>query len=128
MTNAINFFEIPSLDFARAVAFYRDILGVEFHHELFMGTPSALFPSTEEGAGGAIIFNDVKPSADGPVIYLNANGKLHDVLERVEQAGGKVLVPVTAIGEPGYIAIILDSEGNRIGLHSERQELDSRGE
>lgn len=126
MTNAINFFEIPSLDFDRAVAFYRDILGVEFHHEVFMGTPSAMFPASEAGAGGAIIFSSVKPSADGAVIYLNANGKLREAIERVELAGGTVLLPVTAIGDPGYIALILDSEGNRIGLHSERDAHESR--
>ena len=121
MTNAINFFEIPSIDFERAVAFYRDILDVEFHHEVFMGTSTALFPSSEAGAGGAVIHNDVKPSADGPVIYLNANGRLHQAVARAERAGGRVLLPVTSIGDPGDIAIILDTEGNRIGLHSERE-------
>ena len=123
MTNAINFFEIPSIDFDRAVAFYHDILGVEFHHELFMGTPTAMFPSSEAGAGGAIIYSDVKPSSDGPVIYLNANGRLREAVARVERAGGRVLLPVTSIGDPGEIAIILDTEGNRIGLHSEPESL-----
>ena len=124
MTNAINFFEIPSTNFDRAVAFYRSILDVEFHHEVFMGTPSAMFPAGEEGVGGAIIFSDAKPSADGPLLYLNASGKLRAAVARVELAGGKVLLPVTPIGDPGYIAIILDTEGNRIGLHSERDALD----
>jgi predicted enzyme related to lactoylglutathione lyase len=123
VTNAINFFEIPSIDFDRAVAFYRDILGVEFHLEVFMGTPNALFPASEAGAGGAVIHNDVKPSADGPLIYLNANGQLREAVARVEPAGGSVLLPVTSIGDPGDIAIILDTEGNRIGLHSEREAL-----
>ena len=120
MTNAINFFEIPSIDFDRAVAFYRDILGVEFHHEVFMGTPTAMFPASEDGAGGAVIHSDLKPSSDGPVLYLNANGQLREAVARVEPAGGRVLLPVTSIGDPGDIAIILDTEGNRIGLHSER--------
>jgi predicted enzyme related to lactoylglutathione lyase len=124
MINAINFFEIPSVDFERAVAFYGNILDVEFHHEVFMGTRSAMFPASEEGAGGAIIHNDVKPASDGPVIYLNANGKLRAAVERAERAGGKVVLPVTPIGDPGYIAIILDTEGNRVGLHSERDAYD----
>ncbi|MEP7189241.1 MAG: VOC family protein [Roseiflexaceae bacterium] len=119
MSNAINFFEIPSIDFDRAVAFYRNILDVEFHHEVFMGTPTAMFPSSAAGAGGAVIHNDLKPSTDGPLIYLNANGQLREVVARVAQAGGSVLLPVTSIGDPGEIAIILDTEGNRIGLHSE---------
>ena len=124
MTNAINFFEIPSTNFDRAVAFYRSVLEVEFHHEVFMGTPSAMFPAGETGVGGAIIFSGAKPSADGPLIYLNANGNLNAAVARVERAGGKVLLPVTPIGDPGYIAVILDSEGNRVGLHSERDALD----
>ena len=125
MTNAINFFEIPSIDFDRAVTFYHEILGVEFHHEVFMGTPTAMFPSSPAGAGGAIIHNDIKPSSDGPLIYLNANGQLPEVVARVERAGGRVLLPVTSIGDPGQIAIILDTEGNRVGLHSEPDSADT---
>ena len=125
MANAINFFEIPSIDFERAVAFYHTILDIEFHHEVFMGVPSAIFPAGETDAGGAIIHSTVKPSTDGPVLYLNANGKLRAVLERVERAGGKILHPITSIGDPGYFALILDSEGNRIGLHSEREAHDT---
>ena len=127
MTNAINFFEIPSLDFDRAVAFYETILGVKLHREVFMDIPSALFPSGEAGAGGAVIHSAVKPSADGPVLYLNADGKLDAVVERVEAAGGAVLMPITAIGEPGFIALIRDTEGNRIGLHSERVAVEAEG-
>ena len=125
MINAINFFEIPSIDFERAVAFYRAILEIEFHHEVFLGIPSAMFPASEDGAGGAIIHSDTRPSTDGPVLYLNANGKLRAAIERVEQAGGRIVQPVMSIGDPGYIAIILDTEGNRIGLHSEREAYDA---
>jgi predicted enzyme related to lactoylglutathione lyase len=127
VTNAINFFEIPSIDFDRAVAFYTAILGVELYREVFMGIPSAMFPVSEDGAGGAIIHSEAKPSADGPIIYLNANGKLAEMVARVEPAGGTVLRPLTSIGDPGYIAIIRDTEGNRIGLHSEREAHDNAG-
>lgn len=120
MSSAINFFEIPSTDFERAVAFYQAVLDLEFQHEVFMGTRSAMFPAGERGVGGAIIASQARPSADGPLIYLNADGKLRAAVARVERAGGRVLTPVTSIGEPGFMAIILDSEGNRIGLHSER--------
>jgi predicted enzyme related to lactoylglutathione lyase len=123
--SASNFFEIPSVDFERAVAFYTAILGVELYREVFMGIPSAMFPASEEGTGGAIIHSEVKPSADGTIVYLNANGKLAQVVARVEAAGGTVLRPVMSIGDPGYIAIIRDTEGNRIGLHSEREARDA---
>jgi predicted enzyme related to lactoylglutathione lyase len=52
------------------------------------------------------------------LIYLDAGEDLTPVLGRVEPAGGKVVVPKTSIGEHGAIAVFIDSEGNRVGLHS----------
>ena len=61
-----------------------------------------------------------KPSAtDGPLIYLNGNPDVQKVLDKVEHAGGKIMVPKTMISpEFGFMAVILDTEGNRIALHS----------
>jgi predicted enzyme related to lactoylglutathione lyase len=72
-----------------------------------------------ERTGGEIIQSpNSKAAQDGMLIYLNAPGGLDAVLGRVQQAGGKILAPKMSIGENGFIAIILDAEGNRIGLHS----------
>jgi predicted enzyme related to lactoylglutathione lyase len=72
--------------------------------------------------GGALCYNEqfYKPSAtDGPLIYLNANPDVQEVLDKVEKAGGKIVVPKTQISpEHGYMAVIMDTEGNRIALHS----------
>ena len=119
MSSAINWFEIPSVDFDRAVTFYSTVLGAELRRGEFMGVPHGFFPSDETGVGGALIYNsEVKPASEGSLIYLNAPD-LDGTVGRVAQAGGEVLVPVTSIGEMGRIAIIRDSEGNRVGLHSE---------
>lgn len=60
-----------------------------------------------------------RPSPDGAIVYLDAPG-LDAVLSRVERAGGKVVMPRTDIGEPGFIALVVDTEGNRVGLHEPR--------
>jgi len=121
MKNAINWFEIPSAEFERATAFYNTILDTQLRVEVFNGIPNAFFPYSgddKNAVGGAVVHNPFfKPSADGVVPYLNTTGVIDAVLARVEGAGGKVLMPKTDIGF-GSIALILDSEGNRIGLHS----------
>ncbi|NCT93197.1 MAG: VOC family protein [Chitinophagaceae bacterium] len=121
--HAISWFEIPSLDLARAQAFYENI----FQVTLFpMDTPNIqmrMFPIADPTCvGGAVVFSGGfhQPSDSlGPLIYLNANPDVQLILDRVEAAGGRILVPKTAISpEYGFMAVILDTEGNRIGLHS----------
>jgi uncharacterized protein len=120
--SALNWFEIPSVNFDRAVKFYSDILSKPLHREVFGGIPNGVLPyDSGDGShaiGGAVIYDErVKPSMGGSTPYLNCNDQLHEVIGRVEAAGGKVLLPATSIGF-GSIALIVDSEGNRIGLHS----------
>ena len=119
MRNAINWFEIPATDFSRAVAFYRTVLGQDLRTGEFMGVPHGFFPADEQGVAGAIIAPpDAAPSTTGPLIYLNAGTELAAMVGRVGAAGGQVLLPETSIGEQGAIAVIRDSEGNRVGLHA----------
>jgi predicted enzyme related to lactoylglutathione lyase len=119
MGNAINWFEIPAADFDRAVKFYDTVLNIQLRKELFNAVPNAIFPTEgADPAGGAVVFSpDYVPSTQGSLVYLNADGKMDDILKRIPAAGGKVLLPKTSIGDPGYIAILLDTEGNKIGLH-----------
>jgi predicted enzyme related to lactoylglutathione lyase len=82
-----------------------------------------MFPIEDPmGVGGALVDSGGfhKPSAtEGPLLYLNANPDIQPILDKVEKAGGKILVPKTQISaEFGYMAVILDSEGNRIAFHS----------
>src|SRR4051794_38049348 len=121
MKNAINWFDLPATDIERAVTFYNAILQVNMVPQDGMGGKTAFFPyDAPLAVGGAICTGDwYKPSeAAGPLVYLNAGDDLSPVLGRVEAAGGKVIVPKTSIGEFGAIAVFIDSEGNRVGLHS----------
>lgn len=121
MKNAAVWFEIFVADMDRAARFYQDTLGVELRREDFGGKPHAIFPAGEGGAGGALVRDaERKPNGGGTLVYLSATGKLDACLDRVPHAGGAVLLPKTDIGEHGFIAIARDTEGNSVGLHSER--------
>ena len=122
MKHSINWFEIPSTDFDRAVTFYGTILDAPLHREVIAGAPNGIFAyeqnAAHEAISGAVIHSpNAKPSMGGTTAYLNCAGKLDIVLGRVEAAGGKVLLPKTDIGF-GHIALIVDTEGNKVGLHS----------
>jgi predicted enzyme related to lactoylglutathione lyase len=123
MKNAISWFEIPASDLNRAQKFYEAIFGVTLSSLDLPNIKMRLFPLEDAmGVGGAIVDSGGfhKPSlTDGPLVYLNGNPDLQRVLDKVEDAGGKIMVPKTEIPpEYGYMAVIVDSEGNRIGLHS----------
>ena len=120
MQNAVNWFEIPALDFPRALAFYNQIFDTELESADFQGSMLACLPSQGEGVGGCIIANEqAKPSADGVMVYLNGGENLNQILERVSGAGGSIQLPKTHITEEiGHMAVFTDTEGNRIGLHS----------
>ena len=124
MKDAISWFEIPSSDLARAQKFYETIFGISLFPMDMPNIKMRMFPIDDPmtGIGGAIVDSGGfhKPSmTDGPLVYLNGNPDLQKVLDKVEAAGGKIMVPKTEISpEYGYMAVIIDTEGNRIGLHS----------
>lgn len=121
--NAISWFEIPAADLSRAQKFYEMIFDITM---IPMDTPNIkmrMFPLQDMmGVGGALVHNAdfYKPSAtEGPLIYLNANPDVQLILDKVETAGGKIMVPKTQISpEYGYMAVLMDTEGNRVALHS----------
>jgi predicted enzyme related to lactoylglutathione lyase len=117
--NAVNWFEIPVDDFERAVSFYQRLFDVQLRHEVMDGFDCALFPADEQAVGGALVKADFqRPGAAGSLVYLNAEGKLDALLQRATDMGAQVTLPRTAIGEYGFIAHLLDSEGNKIAVHS----------
>lgn len=118
MQNAINWFEIPALNLERAASFYDTILNQQLRRELFAGMPHAIFPADEAGVAGAVVLTENhQPGDKGVVIYLNAGKDLDSILSRIPKAGGSVLMPKTSIGEQGFIALLKDTEGNKVGLH-----------
>jgi predicted enzyme related to lactoylglutathione lyase len=121
MTNAINWFEIPAHDLDRATLFYETVLGVALKREIFGGEPIAIFAAPDPSVGGAIVARKKQaPGAGGTRVYVAADGKIDACLARVAKAGGQVLLPKTDIGEPGFIAMIEDTEGNVVGLNAGR--------
>ncbi len=118
-TNALNWFEIPVTDVARAKSFYEKAFDIEMHTTEMMGMQMVMFPSQSPKSGGSLVKSpDHKPCTEGSIIYLNANPDLQTVLDRIEAAGGKITMPKTSIGENGNMAFFLDTEGNLVGLHS----------
>ena len=124
MKNAISWFEIPATDLSRAQKFYETIFNITLSPLDLPNIKMRMFPLDDmmNEVGGAIVDSDGfhKPSAtDGPLIYLNGNPDVQNVLDKIEAAGGKILVPKTEISpEYGYMAVFIDTEGNRIALHS----------
>jgi predicted enzyme related to lactoylglutathione lyase len=119
MANQCVWFDIPVLDLDRAIKFYSAMLGTPVKKEQFPGMTFGLLPHQGEEVGGCLcVMENVKPSAQGPLLYLNAEGRLDQALAATQSNGGKVLQPKHQIGPYGFRAIILDSEGNRIALHS----------
>ncbi len=124
LKNAISWFEIPASDLERATKFYETIFGVSLAPLDLDNIKMRMFPLQDmmNDVGGALVDSGGfhKPSAtDGPLIYLNGNPDLQNVLDKVEAAGGKIMVPKTEISpEYGFMGVFIDTEGNRIGLHS----------
>ena len=124
MKNAISWFEIPTQDIGRAQKFYEAIFGITMMPMDMPNIKMRMFPLDDmmTDVGGAIVDSGGfhKPSAtDGPLIYLQANPDVQIILDRVIAAGGSIMVPKTEISpEYGFMAVIIDTEGNRIGLHS----------
>jgi uncharacterized protein len=123
MTGNATWFEIPTTNFERAIKFYEAAFQVTLKRE-DMGGPNgqlAIFPGDETVTNGALVEPQpgYEPSKTGAAIYLNGGDNLQDVLDRALKAGGKVIVPKTALPPGmGHFAHFQDSEGNRVGLHS----------
>jgi uncharacterized protein len=118
MKNALNWFEIPVREMDRAVACYERLLEVKLRREAFGGMPYAIFPYEVPGISGALVQDAKRSPGGGTLVYLNAEGQLDAILSRAENARTTVVLPKTAIGPDGFIAILVDSEGNRVGLNS----------
>ena len=119
MSNQIVWCDIPVTDLDRAIKFYSAVLGQTVSKETYPGMEIGLLPHEGESVGGCLaLMEDRKPSADGPMIYLNCEGRLDVAIAQVELNGGKVVKPKHPIGPYGFRAIVLDSEGNGIALHS----------
>lgn len=120
MKSYISIFEIPAIDMSRAIKFYQAILNINIEKMEMPGMEIGIFPYEDQTVTGVIMKEEgLKPSADGVTIYLNGGDNLQVILDKVQSNNGKIMIPKTPhADEIGYFAIFLDSEGNKIGLHS----------
>jgi len=118
--NPVDWFEIPVTDLTRAIDFYTHVFDVNLQARPFGGLQMAFFPMQNDayGATGALVLGEHrKPSEDGTLIYFST-ADITTTLSRAEEKGGKTLKAKTSIGQYGYVGVMRDSEGNRIGLHT----------
>jgi uncharacterized protein len=118
--HALSWFEIPVSNFARARKFYETLIGQPIEPMLMGPVTMGFLSSDPAGVGGAIVHGDGgTPSKQGTIVYLTGGSDLAPILARVEGAGGSIVVPKTDIGNNfGFFAHFIDSEGNKVGLHS----------
>lgn len=112
-------FDIPVSDLERAAQFYRAVLGLPLHREQSGGSAFYVL-SAGGGAGGCLVVRPGDVTQAGVLVYLNVDGRIREALAQAQQRGGAVLEPVSALGAHGFRAVIRDTEGNRVALHSQR--------
>ena len=117
--NRAVWFDIPVVDLDRAITFYKAVLDIEVSKDSHEGHEFGVL-AHDEGNGGCLVPNVGEVTPDrGILLYLNVDGRIQDAIDKVVGIGGKVVEDVHPIGPHGYRAIIIDTEGNRLALHSE---------
>ena len=111
-------FDLPVADLERASRFYGAVLGIKVEKAQAGNINFAVLEHGPDGNGGCLIPNGKEVSAVGILVYMNVDGRIRDAVRQAEKHGGRVLKAIESIGPHGFRAIVLDSEGNRIALHS----------
>ena len=119
--NQVGWFEIPTSDLKRAIAFYEHVFQVTLEQHDMGPLKMAWFPMKEgeTGAPGSLVeAKEYTPSADGTLVYFSV-ADIDEACRKATTQGGTVLHEKKSIGEFGFVAILQDTEGNRIGIHSQ---------
>ncbi len=120
MANQVVWFDMPVDNLDRAIRFYSAVLGCQVQKQTYGEMSFATLPHVDGEASGCLTTKkETGPkSANGVLLYFNCEGRLDQAIAAVEPNSGKVQEPKHQIGPYGFRAVILDSEGNRIALHS----------
>ncbi len=123
MSNTFVWVDIPVVDLDRAITFYAAVTGRPVEKMSGPGFSFGLFKHEGDEVGGCLFLpeGDIKPSMDGPLVYLDATGRLDAAIDAVESGGGRVIQARHSIGPHGWRAVVADTEGNRIALHSQTE-------
>jgi hypothetical protein len=120
MTNPCNWFEIYVDDMSRAKAFYGKLLGVELTKLDNPEIEMLAFPSDQKsyGTSGALVrMPGFKTGANSVLVYFSCEDCAVEAA-KVPALGGSIQKEKTSVGQYGYIALAVDTEGNMFGLHS----------
>ena len=118
MQNLAVWMDIPVVDLDRSIQFYKEVIGREISKESFGDLDFAVFMH-ESGNGACLVPDETLVSEDrGILVYFNVDGRIRDAVEMAKQNGGKVIEDTHAIGPHGFRALLVDSEGNGIAVHS----------
>ena len=118
LNNRLVWFDTPVADLTRAESFYSAVLKISVHRER-AGDREFSVLSHGVGNGGCLVVKPEEITEHGTLNYLNVKGRIREATRLVGELGGKVLEDVHPIGPFGYRSVVLDSEGNRVALHSE---------
>ena len=120
MNSAVTWFEIPASDLDRAATFYAQVIGRQLERQTMGPMEMAVFPYEQaSGIGGCVLKTDAVKPGQGSIVYLHVGKDIDTALSRAERAGGRIAFQKTALpNDMGYYAHIIDSEGNRVGLHA----------
>ncbi len=119
MSNQFVWVDIPVSDLDRAINFYSNVLGSAVTKTGGAGFVFGLLPQADRAVSGCLYSSDDNvPSRTGPLVYLNANGRLKQAVQAATESGGQLVQEIHPIGPHGFRAILIDSEGNRIALHA----------
>ena len=116
--NRAVWFDIPVSDLGRSVEFYAAVLAVGVTEEEFGEMKFGLLEH-KDGNGGCLVIQPEEVSKTGLLVYFNVDGRIRDAVAKVGEKGGEIIEDVHSLGPHGFRALVLDSEGNRIALHSE---------
>jgi uncharacterized protein len=115
--------DVPVTNLDRAIRFYSAVLGSPVKKESAFGMEFGLLPHYESNVSGCLVdgkSTENQPSQNGPMVYFSVEGRIDDAVTQVREHGGKILQEKHQIGPHGFRAIIVDSEGNRVALHSQK--------
>lgn len=121
MNNQIVWVDMPVVDLDRAISFYSSVFACEIKKESFEQFQFGLLPHAKTSVSGCLVVSPAEHISDkGPLIYFNVDGRLDDAVQQAKKFDVKIIEEKFMMGEHGYRAVILDSEGNRIALHSNK--------
>ncbi len=117
--NTVGWFDVPVKKLSRAIDFYSSVLNEKIEITKYESHEFAMIPCENDGVTGCLVeTKETNPSENGLLLYFSVEGRIDDAIEKAVEMGGKLLLKKEQIGPWGYRAVILDSEGNKIALHS----------